>query len=237
MVVASFHLARFETAEAARVMARVPLDRRALRRGPRFARLLGTGRDTRMTASADLRRWAVFAVWDSRAALEHGQRHHPVLRRWDGRATERYDLTLEPLGARGTWGGVDPLAGADAGTSDAGTSADGPVAVLTRATVRWRRLPTFLASVPPVEDTLHRTDGLLARLGIGEVPVGRQATFSLWRDADAMRTFAYRDRQHADVIRRTREGGWYAEEWFARFRPVERSGTWGGRDPLAPAAD
>src|SRR5688572_28073192 len=109
MVVASFHLARFATADAAKVMARVPLDRRALRRGagPRFAKLLGTGRDTRMTASADLRRWAVFAVWDSSADLAAGRQHHPVLRRWDERATERYDLTLEPVGARGTWGGVD----------------------------------------------------------------------------------------------------------------------------------
>jgi heme-degrading monooxygenase HmoA len=229
MVVASFHLARFGTLDAARVMARVPLDRRALRHGTglRFARLLGTGRDTRMTTSADLRRWAVFAVWESRADLEAGRRLHPVLQRWDDRATERYDLTLEPLGAKGTWGGVDPIAGAATATPDRG-----PLAVLTRATVRWRRLPAFLASVPPVEDTLRDTDGLLARLGIGEVPVGRQATFSLWRDADAVRAFTHRDPRHAEVVQRTREDGWYAEEWFARFRPVERSGTWGGRDPL-----
>ena len=233
MVVASFHLARFATADAARVMARVPLDRRALRHGAglRFAKLLGTGRDTRMTASADLRRWAVFAVWDSPADLDAGRRHHPVLRRWDERATERFDLTLEPLGARGTWGGDDPVAGAATNPPDTG-----PIAVLTRATVRWRRLPAFLASVPPVEDTLHHTDGLLARLGIGEVPVGRQATFSLWRDTDAMHRFAYRDPDHAEVVRRTRDGGWYAEEWFARFRPLERSGTWDGRDPLDAVA-
>ena len=237
MAVASFHLARFATADAARAMARVPLDRRALRRAPgaTFAKLLGTGHDTRMTASADLRRWAVFAVWDSPADLGRARREHPVLRRWDDLATERYDLTLEPLGARGTWDGVDPTAGATPAASD-GTG-DEPVAVLTRATVRWRRLPAFLAAVPPVEDTLAAADGLLARLGIGEVPVGRQATFSLWRDADAMRAFARRDANHAEAVRRTRDEGWYAEEWFARFRPVDRSGTWDGGDPLGALAD
>ena len=64
MVVASFHLVRH--AGALGPTARVPLDRRSLRSVPgmRFGRLVGTGRERTMTASADLRRWAVFAVWD-----------------------------------------------------------------------------------------------------------------------------------------------------------------------------
>lgn len=226
MVVASFHLARFPG--AMRPTARVPLDRRAMRRaaGVRFAKLLGTGRGSRMAASADLRRWALFAVWDDEAALHAFRTGHPVSRRWDEAADERYDVTLLPLGARGTWDGVDPIAGATP------ASGDGPVAVLTRATVRWRQVPSFQRAVPDVDRTLAATDGLLATVGIGELPVGRQATFSLWRDADAVRAFAYRQAEHTDVIRRTRDEGWYGEEWFARFRPTASSGAWDGRDPL-----
>lgn len=227
MVVASFHLARFPGAIGP--VVRVPFDRRALRRadGARFAKLLGTGRDTRMAASADLRRWAIFAVWDDVADLDRFRSGHPLSDRWERTALERYDLTLEPLGARGSWDGTDPLDGASTSTGLAG-----PVAVLTRAAVRWTKVPAFLRAVPGVDVTPATTDGLLATLGIGELPVGRQATFSLWQDAEAVRAFAYRGPAHADVIRRTRDEGWYGEEWFARFRPVASSGTWGGRDPL-----
>lgn len=228
MAVASFHLLRFDGADAARRLASVPLDRRALRRveGIRFAKLLGTGRGNTMTTSADLRRWAVFAVWESGDALAG-------LGDFDGRwtdAIERYDVSMVPIGAHGSWDGEDPVAGVGTATDEGG-----PVAVVTRATVRLRRLPAFLRAVPPVQATMGTAAGLLAAVGIGEVPVGRQATFSLWRDAAAVQAFAYADPAHADVVARTRAEDWYGEEWFARFRPVSSSGTWDGVDPLAGA--
>lgn len=230
MVVASFHLARFPGPAAP--MVRVPFDRRALRQvdGARIAKLLGTGKGTQMAASADLRRWAIFAVWDGPADLDRFRSRHPLSRRWDRSAVERYDVTLEPLGAHGSWDGVDPLDGARSRARL--DDVDGPVAVLTRAAVRWTKVPAFLRAVPGVAVTPGTTDGLLATAGIGELPIGRQATFSLWRDAEAVRAFAYRAPAHADVIRRTREEGWYGEEWFARFRPSQSSGTWDGSDPL-----
>ena len=231
MVVASFHLARFGGTAAARRLVGVPLDRRALPRveGARFAKLLGTGRGTRMAASADLRRWALFAVWEGADDLHRFRRAHPLWQRWE-QADERYDVVLDPIGAHGAWDGADPLASAVAA---AGRPDAGPLAVVTRATVRWRQLPSFLRAVSAVDRTLASADGLLARVGIGEWPVGRQATFSLWRDAGSMQAFAYRGADHTEVIRRTRDERWYGEEWFARFRPVEWSGTWDGADPLA----
>jgi len=229
MVVASFHLVRH--AGAFGPAARLPLDRRALRRVPglRFGRLLGTGEGQTMTTSADLRRWAAFAVWDDVADLVRFREHHPLSRRWD-RAAERFDVQLRPLGSRGTWDGVDPLAGQDPAVDH-----DGPVAVLTRATVRWRRLPAFLRAVPPVDAHLGSVDGLLAAAGIGEWPIGRQATFSLWRDAETMERFSYRSAEHVEVVRRTRDEDWYGEELFARFAPVAWTGTWSGEGPLGPA--
>ena len=229
MVVASFHLVRHGGALGP--TARVPLDRRALARVPglRFGRLLGTGRGRAMTTSADLRRWAVFAVWDDVAAAERFVGQHPLSRRWD-RAEERFDVVLRPIGAHGSWDGSNPLDGVGA------SAAAGPVAVLTRATVRWRRLPAFLRAVPPVDAHLRSVDGLLDAVGIGEVPVGRQATFSLWRDADAMQRFSYRSAEHVEVVRRTRDEDWYGEELFARFVPISWSGTWDGNEPLGPTS-
>jgi len=224
VVVASFHLATFPG--ALRPTVSVPVHRRALLREPglRFGRVLGTGRGPSTTTSADLRRWAVFATWDDEAAARRFA-GGSLSRRWS-QAAERFDLLLRPVGGHGAWDGVDVLAGVE----PSGT--DGPVAVLTRATVRWRSLPAFLGAVPPVDAHLQGADGVLAVAGIGERPVGRQATFSLWRDVEAMRRFAHRSAEHAEVVRRTRDERWYGEELFARFAPIWWQGTWDGERPL-----
>jgi hypothetical protein len=107
------------------------------------------------------------------------------------------------------------------------------VAVLTRASIRARRLVPFLRAVPPVDGVLGDHPGLLAAVGAGEWPVLRQATFSLWAGADDVARFAYRDPIHAEVVRRTRQEAWYRDELFMRFRPYRSTGTWAGSDPLA----
>ena len=59
---------------------------------------------------------------------------------------------------------------------------------------------------------------MLFTLGIGEAPVGLQGTFSIWRDAKAISDFAYRRPAHAEVVRKTHDLDWYAEEMFTRFQ-------------------
>jgi heme-degrading monooxygenase HmoA len=223
--IASFHLVRDDSAVAA--MSHLAIDRQRLRQTPglRFSRLLGTGKGSDTGPSADVRRTALFAVWEHERDLERFLGESSITRRW-AQAAEQWHVRLRAIGGHGLWRSVDVLDGLTPGT-DAG-----PIAVLTRADVRQSAWLAFRAAGPAVSAELQDAPGLLAVAGVGELPVGRLGTFSLWADLASMRAFAASP-VHVDVVRRTREDGWYGEELFARFEPYGSSGTWEGRDPLA----
>ncbi|MEV5409986.1 spheroidene monooxygenase [Thermopolyspora sp. NPDC052614] len=226
-IMASFHLVRYGDLGGMRHMA---FDRPLLRgtEGLRFWRLLGTGRGTSMSLGADLRRWALFAVWRGEGDLDAFLRRSPIAARWRAEAVEFWQVRLMPLASKGRWGGADPFAG----VAFPETPPGGPLAVLTRASIRATRMVAFYRAVPEVDRVLREQEGRLASVGVGEWPLARQATFSLWRDAEAANAFAYRTAAHGRVIRLVRDHGWYREELFARFAPYASEGTWDARDPL-----
>ena len=208
-------------------MASLGRNRLALRSvaGLEFSRLLGTGRGNDTSPSVDARRTAMFAVWSSEADFERFMAQHRVARRWNDEV-ESWAVRLKVAGGGGTWRGV-PVA-----DRVERTTVDGPVAVVTRANVRLRSWRAFGIAGGPVNADLHRADGLIDVVGIGEAPVGKLATFSLWRSTDAIEQWAYGSAEHLEVRRRTRDEGWYSEEMFVRFAPYASTGTWDGRDPL-----
>ena len=224
--IASFHLVR--SAHAVAALAHLGTDRVRLRRvaGLELCRVLGTGRGSDTGPSADLRRTALFAVWRDEGDLDAFLAESPIAERWSG-ADEQWHVRLRGLGGHGSWRGFDVLDGLERGDDG------GPIAVVTRADVHVRAWRDFRADGRPVSLEVQRAPGLLAVAGIGELPVGRLGTFSLWSGLEAIAAFAGQPR-HREVVRRTRNEHWYGEELFARFEPYASSGTWDGRDPLAP---
>jgi hypothetical protein len=170
------------------------------------------------------------AVWESEEAAATFFASHPLWQQYQIRAQEIWTARLAPLKSHGLWDKVNPF---DYQTEAAGT--DGPVAVLTRASIRWLKAPRFWRYVAPTSATVAHAPGVRAAIGLGELPVVRQATFSLWESAQAMQTYAYKSEKHKEVIRLTRQEKWYGEELFVRFRVLSSEGTWDGKSPLTAA--
>jgi hypothetical protein len=199
-------------------------DRRPLRRmpGATFVKLLGTGSGRTFTPrDADPHRWGVLTCWRDVDGPERYEstRIHAA---WTGSAYEHGRILMRPLASRGTWAGRQPFG------DPVAHRWDGPVAAVTRARIRPSQWRTFWSAVPPVSGDLREVDGLDLAIGIGEAPVGLQGTFSLWSSNSALTEFAHRRSPHVEVMRRTHQVEWYAEELFARFAVVDTRGTCSG---------
>jgi hypothetical protein len=229
--IAALTLARYPWRNAYGALVGMGLHRLWLRRVPglRFWKLLGSAQGLGFGAW-NPRRYGLFTVWDSQVALEAFERDSPVMASYRRRADELWTVRLKPLSWHGAWGGADPFAGMAPEPPHA--LREGPLAILTRATIRPWRVAAFRAAARKVDGELARRPGLLAAIGIGEAPVFTQATFSLWASPEAVRGFAYAEPEHLAAMRRRAIEGWYSEELFARFRPIASYGTWEGVDPL-----
>jgi spheroidene monooxygenase len=204
------------------------LARSSLRRvvGLEFWKLLGSGTGEGFTPLPDTAVYAILATWPDRATAERQLRDAPVFRRYRQHASETWTVFLNPVSSRGAWSGRAPFAPEKATDS-------GPLASLTRASVRFASLPRFWRRVPDISRRIGSDSNVLFKIGVGEVPWLHQVTFSIWPDEASMAAFARHDGAHARAVRAVREGGWYSEELDARFQVVGEAGAWGGPSPLA----
>ncbi|MCP9750066.1 spheroidene monooxygenase [Ferruginibacter sp. HRS2-29] len=195
-----------------------------------FYKLMGSGKNGTFDKVPDLQQWAILAVHDKPGGSSDNRSLYGSLVAgwWAFFGCETFTLLLEPLESHGSWSGKKAF-----GELPAKSAYDGPVAVLTRATIRMNKLKYFWQNVAGVANKMAGAKGFICSFGIGEMPWIRQATFSIWQSKDDMKAFAYGMKEHAEVIQKTRKQRWYSEDMFTRFRIIARSGTVKGEDPLA----
>lgn len=193
-----------------------------------FWKLCGSGTGEGFTPVPNTGVYAILATWPDAATARARTAQAGVFRRYHRRARESWTVFLTPVSARGAWAGTTPFAP----QPDSGA---GPIAALTRATVRPSAALRFWRRVPGISDVIGDDPNVLFKIGIGEVPLLHQVTFSIWPDAASMAAFARADGPHARAISAVRSGNWFREELYARFRVCGSAGTWGGDPPLTPA--
>lgn len=196
---------------------------RALRRLPglRFARVLGSGHEGRfgLRPSADVQ--GLFATFHDAASADAFVSASSEVEAWRMHASEIVIARLRACSSRGSWGGETIGVGA-------AVSPRGRVASLTRASIRLRRAAQFWRRAPPAQASLDAAAGCLFAVGLGEAPLLRQATFSIWQDIAAMDAYA-RTGAHLEAIRAARSGEHFSESMFVRFELLSLEGSWQGR--------
>nr|WP_277818384.1 spheroidene monooxygenase [Gemmobacter straminiformis] len=193
-----------------------------------FWKLCGSGTGEGFTPRPNWDVWAILAVWPDEDTARNRTASGPVWQRWRRRARESWTVFLDPISARGAWSGVNPFL-----PDSPPESADGPLAALTRATVKPARALRFWQRVPSISAMIGSDPNVAFKIGIGEVPLLHQVTFSIWPDAASMARFARGDGPHGRAIAAVRAGNWFDEELYARFRLRGSVGQWNGGDPIA----
>ena len=98
-----------------------------------FWKLCGSGTGEGFTPVPNTAVYAVLAGWPDLQTARDATAHAPAFARHRSRATEAWTVFLSVVSVRGKWAGTTPFA---SDGSDPAALASGPLAALTRATVR-----------------------------------------------------------------------------------------------------
>ncbi|MEM6372218.1 MAG: spheroidene monooxygenase [Pseudomonadota bacterium] len=190
-----------------------------------FWKLCGSGTGEGFTPMPNTGVYAILCVWPNVDVARARLTQTPVFTRYRARASEHWTVFLNPISARGAWSGSAPF-------SPVTDTVDGPLAALTRATIKPGILAKFWGRVPDISAMIGSDPNVIFKIGIGEVPMLHQITFSIWPGVPEMAAFARNNGPHAAAIQAVRDGAWFKEELYARFAITGDTGTWGGTSPL-----
>lgn len=189
-----------------------------LTKGLQFVKLMGSGGAKGFSIMPNWGVYVLLCVWDSANIAQLFFEESEVFKKFKLQSIENQTVYLKTSMAHGQWDKQSPF------QINAVFDKNVPLAVLTRATIKPRFWWHFWRYVPSVSDSMQGKKGLIFSVGIGELPIIQQATFSLWASAQDMMQYAYQSKHHAEVVKKTRELGWYSEELFARFAIVATEG-------------
>jgi hypothetical protein len=200
---------------------RIPL---GFRRNIQFFKLMGCGKGEAFDFHPDWKRWAILAVHSDLLMTGKGMTNLETFQILYGKLASAWirifrcrvrTVILEALDGHGRWDGKTPFL-----FSKEALTPGEKIAILTRATIRIKKLRTFWKNAKQFNHKLSNWEGLQFSLGIGEMPFLKQATFSIWENVESMKSFAYQSADHVATIQKTRSENWYREEMFIRFRVI-----------------
>ena len=185
-----------------------------------FFKVMGSGYDGGFGLRPSGSRQALFCLFNSDASADAFLKSE-VVNAYARRSSEFCTAKLHAYSCRGSWSGAQIALTAQ-------EPASGPIFTLTRASIRPSRMRAFWRMQPASEVSLNQSNGCLFATGVGEAPLLRQATLSLWSSVQAMEAYA-RSGAHLAAIQAAYAGDFFSESMFARFVPIFLQGDWRGK--------
>lgn len=202
-----------------------------------FAKVMGSGHEGGFGLRPSATHQGLITIFDhadqARAFLSGS-----VVDAYRDRAADIWTGMLEVVSARGQWDGqawgetpATQLGAYASAANDAGPPR--PLAALTRASIRPAKAMGFWRNAPATQAAMQNAKGCTLAMGLGEVPLIRQCTFSLWQDTPSMLAYAHQG-AHQAAIQAAYKQDYFSESMFVRMRLLEQQGHW--PSPLAQAA-
>lgn len=186
-----------------------------------FCKILGSGINGGFSTKPSLTKQGFFCVFDTKENAEIFQQSSPIVKAYHSHANEFFMATLYAYSSRGSWSGfaldhVSP------------PPINGPIASLTRASIRPLKAMQFWEKAKPAEAAIKEASGSILTAGLGEAPYLRQATFTIWENLKSIDEYA-QSGAHLSAIKAAYGENYFSESMFTRFKVVSASGVWQGK--------
>jgi hypothetical protein len=215
--------------------------------GLRFAKVMGSGHAGGFSLRPSATHQGLIAVFERQDQAEDFLASAYVAAARE-RAQETWSAVLTVDSARGQWDARDwrstaasslsavasPATAAASMKSTALTAPGStppadikpqPLAVITRASIRPAKAMAFWRYAPAAQSDLQKAPGCTLAMGLGEAPLVRQCTFSLWRDTPSMLAYAHGG-AHQQAIEAAYRNSFFSESLFLRMRVLSQQGVW-----------
>ena len=181
-----------------------------------FYKMLGTGGKGGFIYP-DLSVYSLLCVWKKSEFLNEFIESSNHAKEIKKKSKKRIDYIMEPIFSNGLWDNINPFKV----NENRESKKENKIGVITRGKIKLSKQIDFWLNVSSASDAIKNADGVEFYKGIGELPLLSQATFSVWKNHKSISDFAYKNRAHSEIIKKTKERKWYSEDLFARFEITE----------------
>jgi spheroidene monooxygenase len=204
-------------------LSRYVIGRFSLRNIPglQFFKVLGSGFEGGFSTKPSLHKQGLFCLFDSEQHAKQFRENSSLVQSYLNHSREFFTVTLNAFSTRGSWANTQLDITAKTPTS-------GPIASLTRASIKPLKANAFWKNAQPAEVSINQSAGVLLTAGLGEAPYLRQATFTIWENETALNAYAQQG-AHLAAIKAAYGQHYFSESMFTRFTPSAMEGTWRGK--------